>query len=59
MWADIAVAHVLSFPTVAVFKLDDYGYKLSDYPKLQALKERFESIPKIAAWIKDRPETTI
>ena len=59
MWADIAVAHLLSFPSVAVFNIDDCGYKLSDYPRLQALKEKFEAIPQIAAWIKERPVTPI
>ena len=47
------------FPSVAVFNIDDCGYKLSDYPRLQALKEKFEAIPQIAAWIKERPVTPI
>ena len=29
---------------------------LSKYPKLQALRKRVEALPKIADWIKNRPQ---
>lgn len=32
---------------------------LDDSPKLKALKERVESVPKIAEWIKNRPVTQL
>ena len=55
MWADVAVCHVLS--TADVFKLQEHGYELSAYPKLQALRDKFESTSSIAAWMKARPDT--
>jgi len=30
---------------------------LGKYPKLKALKEKVEKLPKIAAWIAKRPKT--
>ena len=59
MWADIAVCHLLAFAEATRFKLYDHGFDLSPVPRLKALKEKFESMDKIAAWIKVRPETTI
>ncbi|XP_048456433.1 hematopoietic prostaglandin D synthase [Rhincodon typus] len=32
---------------------------LHNYPKLLALKERVEALPKIAAWIEQRPKTAL
>ncbi|XP_067902116.1 hematopoietic prostaglandin D synthase-like [Heterodontus francisci] len=32
---------------------------LQNYPKLSALKERVENLPKIAAWIEQRPKTPL
>ncbi|XP_078064761.1 hematopoietic prostaglandin D synthase-like isoform X2 [Mustelus asterias] len=32
---------------------------LHNYPKLLALKERVEALPKIAAWIEQRPKTPL
>ena len=55
MWADVAVCHVLS--TADVFKLQEHGYELSAYPKLQRLRDKFESTSSIAAWMKARPDT--
>ena len=59
MWADIAVCHLLAYPEASRFKLLEHGFNLSPVPKLKALKEKFESMDKIATWIKARPETTI
>ena len=59
MWADIAVCHLLAYPEATKFQLYDRGFDLSSVPKLKALKEKFESIDKIAAWIKARPEGKI
>ena len=50
--ADFSVAHFLTFPGVL-----GVNNNLDNYPKLKALKQRVDSLPKIAAWIAKRPET--
>ena len=52
MWADICLVHILSFFDVLGIEFD-----LKKYAKLTALKQKVESHPKIAAWIKSRPDT--
>ena len=49
--ADLHCQHWLDFPT-DFFKIP---LNLSKYPKLEALKKRVESHPKIAEWIAKRP----
>lgn len=51
-WPDISVAHILTFITVYGINTD-----LSKYEKLSKLKSKVEAQPKIAEWIKKRPET--
>ena len=53
MWGDLAVAHMLTFIEVCKVEFD-----LSKYAKVAALKQKVESHPKIAAWIKVRPESS-
>ena len=53
MWADIFLAHILTFFDVLKVEFD-----LKKYTKLMALKQKVESHPKIAAWIKSRPDTS-
>ena len=52
MLGDIEVVHMLSF--LPVFEL---AFDAASYPKIAALKERFEKIPEIAQWMKERPES--
>ena len=52
MLGDIEVVHMLSFLPVFELALDT-----ASYPKIAALKERFEKIPEIAQWMKERPES--
>ena len=52
MWADVSVAHMLSF--VEVLGID---FDLDAFPKLTALKQEVEGHPKIAAWIESRPDS--
>ena len=51
-WADIAFTDGCSW-------VSSIGLKFSEEktPKLKALTKRVESHPKIAEWIKNRPET--
>lgn len=50
--ADICVAQLLTFPGMMGINI-----KYENYPKLKALKDRVEALPKIAQWIANRPET--
>ena len=49
--ADVHFQHWLDFP-IDFLKIP---LDLSKYPKLEALKNRVESHPKIAEWIAKRP----
>lgn len=51
-WADIAFLSAYNFMT-----LGGGADQLAKYPKLNALKDRVEKIPKIAEWIAKRPKT--
>jgi len=53
-WADLSFAVVCSW-------LDDLevGWALDKYPKLAALKQRVNSRPRIADWIKSHPNSSI
>ncbi len=51
-WADITLA--AGFESVGVIFLNI----LDDYPKLKAHKTKVESQPKIAEWIKNRPDSS-
>jgi len=53
-WADIAFADLCTW--LAGLQVE---VSFDDIPKLKALKERVESTPKIAEWIKNRPVTQI
>ena len=50
MWADVQAAHVLTY--LDVMKLD---VDLKKFPKLLNIKNKVESHPKVAEWIKKRP----
>ena len=50
--ADINFAIVMSWP-VTFGKVD----VLKNFPKLDSLKKRVESLPRIAEWIQKRPVT--
>ena len=52
-WADIVIATGLNFILVT------YPNALDAYPYLKALKAKVEAQPKIAEWIKTRPETNM
>nr|XP_006813112.1 PREDICTED: glutathione S-transferase-like [Saccoglossus kowalevskii] len=45
----------LSFADVSYTMVDWWSDVLKDYPKLNALKDRVESRPRIAEWMKKRP----
>jgi len=53
-WADLSVMN-------AWYWIPGFGVipQLDNYPKLLAHKKRIESLPKIAEWIKTRPETPV
>ena len=53
MWADLSVSHVLTFIDVLGIEFD-----LKKCAKLAALKQEVESQPKIAQWIKTRPDSS-
>jgi len=53
-WADLGLLTVASF-----LKLSGAEEPFSKYPKLQALHDRVENLPKIAAWIAKRPVTNM
>jgi len=53
-WADIGFADLCCW--LSSLKVE---VQFDNVPKLKALKERVESTPKIAEWIKNRPVTTI
>jgi len=53
-WADIGFADLCTW-----FSSLQVQIPFDDVPKLKALKERVESTPKIAEWIKNRPVTQI
>nr|XP_006825036.1 PREDICTED: hematopoietic prostaglandin D synthase-like [Saccoglossus kowalevskii] len=49
----------LSFADTSYFMVEWRPDVLNEYPKLKALKKRVESRPRIAEWMKKRPESTI
>ena len=51
-WADLHFVSVIAWPEAG-----ECNFKLSDYPKLHALRKRVEEMPKLAEWIKRRPQT--
>jgi glutathione S-transferase len=53
-WVDIGFTDFLSWLNAL-----EIVVPLNDNPKLKSLKERVESVPKIAEWIKNRPVTAI
>jgi glutathione S-transferase len=53
-WADISIYQAFQFATV--FKVE---CKLDAYPRLSAMAKHVESNPKIAKWLKERPETNM
>jgi len=53
-WADLSFADF-----VVWLGSINISVPFNDLPKLKALKDRVESLPKIAAWIKTRPVTAI
>lgn len=53
-WADIGFADLCTW--ISSVKVE---IPFADVPKLKALKERVESTPKIAEWIKNRPVTEL
>jgi len=53
-WADLAVTDITHW-----FGSLQIELPFADAPKLKALKDRVESIPQIAEWIKKRPVTTL
>ena len=53
MLADLSAAHVLSYLEVMKINVD-----LAAYPKLATIKSKVEAVPKIAAWIKERPQSS-
>ena len=52
--ADIEAVHMQSF--FPCLKLD---VDMTKYPKIAALRTRFESIPEIAKWMEERPVTDL
>jgi glutathione S-transferase len=51
-WADLALINYLSWIDIA-----EGSAQLANHPKLKALRERVESLPKVAAWIAKRPKS--
>ena len=54
MWPDVAAFNGFAFPAAIGIKFD-----LTKFPKLKGLSEKVENNPKIAAWIKKRPENSM
>ena len=52
--ADIHFANSMNAPKVMNVAVD-----LAQYPKLQEIKEKVDSDPKIAEWIQNRPQTAM
>ena len=52
--ADIHFAYGMDFPKLANLDVD-----LTKYPKLQEIRDKVYSDPKIAEWIKNRPQTNM
>ena len=53
-WADLAFVDFCGL--IGVVGGD---VQLPNYPKLQAARERFEKIPKVAEWLSKRPAMTM
>jgi len=51
-WADLTFINTIDW--AAMYLSADL---LASYPKMKALKERVEKLPKVAAWIAKRPKT--
>jgi glutathione S-transferase len=51
-WADLALINYLSWIDIA-----EGSARLAKYPKVKALRERVEALPKVAAWIAKRPQS--
>jgi len=51
-WADLAFHVGLGYPDIGNVK-----YDMNKFPKLKALMERIEAQPRIAKWLKERPQT--
>lgn len=51
-WADVVFFNAMNFPFYLGIEMD-----FSKFPKLKGVRERTENNPKIAAWIKKRPES--
>jgi glutathione S-transferase len=51
-WADIAIYQ--AFDMTKMFKVE---INVDSYPKLKAMRKNVESNPKIAKWMKERPQT--
>ena len=54
MWPDVAAFNGLAFPVAMGVNLD-----LTKFPKLKGLREKVENNPKVAAWIKKRPDNSM
>jgi len=50
-WADLFFVNIAEY-AVLMAQTD-----LNQFPKLKALRDRVETVPKIAAWIEERPKT--
>lgn len=54
--ADLSVIQILTMPAAVKVDMDKQFEKV---PKLKAHKKRVESVPKIAQWIANRPQTAV
>ena len=56
-WADIAIFSILE--NMEGFQIHIQDYVTDSLPKLKAIQDKVASEPRIAAWLKKRPVTTL
>ena len=57
MWCDVRL--YVTIELLESFALNGEKFDMSAFPKLTAIQALVAQDPKIAAWIKERPKTTM